>query len=72
MATDAVSRSQHLARGISLEYLTIGWNVLEGVVAVVAGLMAGSVALVGFGFDSAIESLSGGVHLGIADLGLTA
>ncbi|MDQ3642452.1 MAG: cation transporter [Actinomycetota bacterium] len=35
--------------------LTIGWNVAEGVVAVIAGTMAGSVSLVGFGLDSGIE-----------------
>jgi divalent metal cation (Fe/Co/Zn/Cd) transporter len=46
-----------------LEYLTIGWNVLECVVAVAAGMIAGSVSLVGFGVDSAIESSSGGVLL---------
>ena len=49
--------------GILLEYLTIGWNVLEGVVATVAGLMVGSVALIGFGIDSGIESASGGILL---------
>ena len=38
-----------------LNVATIGWNSLEGVVAVAAGLAAGSVSLVGFGFDSAIE-----------------
>lgn len=38
-----------------LEYLTIGWNVIETVVAVTAGITAGSIALVGFGFDSSIE-----------------
>ncbi len=42
-------------RGRRLQYLTIAWNSGEFVVAVVAGLLAGSVALVGFGFDSAIE-----------------
>jgi hypothetical protein len=46
--------------GRTLEYLTIGWNLLEGVIAVGAGLAAGSTALVGFGFDSFVESLSGG------------
>jgi divalent metal cation (Fe/Co/Zn/Cd) transporter len=50
-------------RGRNLEYLTIGWNLLEGVVAVGAGVVAGSAALVGFGFDSFIESLSGGALL---------
>jgi divalent metal cation (Fe/Co/Zn/Cd) transporter len=38
-----------------LEYFTIGWNTLEGLVGVVAGAAAGSVSLVGFGLDSAIE-----------------
>lgn len=42
-----------------LEYVTVGYNSLEGVIAVGAGLVAGSVALVGFGFDSAIEVISG-------------
>lgn len=42
-------------RGLLLNYATIGYNVLEAVVSIVAGLLAGSVALVGFGFDSGIE-----------------
>jgi divalent metal cation (Fe/Co/Zn/Cd) transporter len=41
-----------------LEYFTLGWNVIEGVVAIGAGLVAGSVALVGFGVDSSIEVIS--------------
>jgi divalent metal cation (Fe/Co/Zn/Cd) transporter len=45
-------------RALSLEYFTVGWNVLEAVVATGAGLVAGSVALVGFGVDSGIEVLS--------------
>jgi cation diffusion facilitator family transporter len=45
-------------RGQLLQYLTITWNSAECVVAVVAGFLAGSVALVGFGFDSAIEVTS--------------
>ena len=44
-----------------MEYLTFGWNVAEAVVAIVAGLAAGSIALIGFGADSCIESLSGAV-----------
>ena len=52
-----------MRRGRRLEYLTIGWNLLEGLVAVGAGLLAGSVALIGFGLDSFIESLSGGALL---------
>jgi divalent metal cation (Fe/Co/Zn/Cd) transporter len=41
-----------------LEYFTVGWNVVEAVVAIGAGLIAGSVALIGFGADSAIEVIS--------------
>lgn len=44
-----------LRRGLRLEYLTIGWNLVEAFVAVGAGIVAGSIALVGFGFDSLIE-----------------
>jgi len=42
-----------------LSYFTVGYNVLEGVVSVLAGLMARSIALVGFGLDSFVEALSG-------------
>jgi divalent metal cation (Fe/Co/Zn/Cd) transporter len=63
MATDSLTRLDHVRRGIGLEYLTIGWNLLECMVAVTAGFLAGSVALVGFGVDSAIESVSGSVLL---------
>jgi divalent metal cation (Fe/Co/Zn/Cd) transporter len=45
-------------RGLALAGLTIAWNVVEAVVAVSAGIAAGSIALVGFGFDSTIELLS--------------
>src|SRR3954449_554445 len=50
-------------RGKSLEYFTIGWNTLEGLVAVVAGALAGSISLLGFGIDSFIEVTSGTVLL---------
>ena len=52
-----------LGRGRRLEYLTLGWNVVEGVVSVGAGVFAGSTALVGFGMDSFIESVSGAILL---------
>jgi divalent metal cation (Fe/Co/Zn/Cd) transporter len=45
-------------RAVWLEYVTVGWNVIEGVVAIGAGIIAGSVALVGFGVDSSIEVIS--------------
>jgi divalent metal cation (Fe/Co/Zn/Cd) transporter len=54
----------HLARrGRRLEYLTIAWNSLEGLAAIAAGALAGSVSLVGFGVDSAIEVTSGAALL---------
>ena len=46
-----------------LEYLTIGWNLVEGIVAVSSGVIAGSIALVGFGIDSFIEMSSGAILL---------
>lgn len=54
-------RAALLARGLRLEYLTVGWNVVEGVVALGAAFAAGSVALLGFGVDSFVETASGGV-----------
>jgi divalent metal cation (Fe/Co/Zn/Cd) transporter len=50
-----------LRRGLRLEYLTITWNVIEAVVAVGFGIAAGSIALVGFGFDSVIEVVAASV-----------
>src|SRR6478735_8983224 len=52
--TDPI-RAALVRRGLWMNYVSIGYNVLEAVVAVAAGLVAGSVALVGFGFDSVIE-----------------
>ncbi|HTE84029.1 MAG TPA: cation transporter [Dehalococcoidia bacterium] len=51
----ASARARLRERGFMLEYLTIGWNVFEGMGAIVAGLVAGSVALVAFGLDSTVE-----------------
>ncbi len=55
----ATVRDGLLQRGIRLEWFTIGWNSLEAIVAVGAGLLAGSIALVGFGLDSVIETVAG-------------
>jgi divalent metal cation (Fe/Co/Zn/Cd) transporter len=64
IATQGVERRGELLRGaLRLEWLTVGWNVVEGVIAVAAALAAGSVALLGFGIDSFVESASGGVLL---------
>jgi divalent metal cation (Fe/Co/Zn/Cd) transporter len=53
------ARAVTVRHALRLEYLTVGWNVVEGVVAVTAATLAGSVALLGFGIDSFVESASG-------------
>ena len=58
-----VDRSVLARRGQRLEYLTIAWNSLEGLIAVSAGAVAGSISLVGFGIDSMIEVTSGAALL---------
>src|SRR2546427_9520570 len=64
MAESAIlERTAVVRHGRRLEYFTIAWNALEGLVAVVAGAIAGSISLVGFGIDSFIEVTSGSVLL---------
>jgi divalent metal cation (Fe/Co/Zn/Cd) transporter len=58
-STEEARRAVSVRRGRSLEYFTIGWNLLEGIISIGSGLVAGSIALVGFGFDSLIEVSSG-------------
>lgn len=53
--------ADHDRRALRLSYFTVGYNVLEGVASVLAGGAAGSAALVGFGLDSAVESISGAI-----------
>jgi divalent metal cation (Fe/Co/Zn/Cd) transporter len=60
---DILERPAAVLRGRRLEYFTVVWNALEGLVAVVAGIVAGSISLVGFGIDSFIEVTSGSVLL---------
>jgi len=50
-------------RGRRLEYFTIAWNSAEAIASLAAGLLAGSIVLVGFGLDSVIEVSSGAVLL---------
>jgi divalent metal cation (Fe/Co/Zn/Cd) transporter len=50
-------------KGVALEYFTIGYNTLEAAASIFFGIISGSIALVGFGLDSIVESLSGGVLL---------
>ena len=54
-------REALLRRGVILEWATVGWNVVEGVIAVSAGAIASSVALIEFGVDSLVETASGAV-----------
>jgi divalent metal cation (Fe/Co/Zn/Cd) transporter len=55
LSSPAQADARHLQRGLLLEYLTLGWNVVGTVIVVAAALAAGSVALAGFGLDSLIE-----------------
>lgn len=48
-------------RALILSYFTLGYNFVECALALLAGYLAGSIALVGFGLDSLVESVSGGV-----------
>jgi len=73
-----MNRVALLRRGVVLEGVTVGYNALEGIVAIASGLAAGSVALTGFGIDSVIEVTSGALlwwrlraELGSAPLGPT-
>jgi divalent metal cation (Fe/Co/Zn/Cd) transporter len=60
--TESVQPREGLLRhALRLEWLTVAWNVVEGVIAVTAALAAGSVALLGFGIDSFVESASGSI-----------
>jgi len=57
------SRAAAIHRGLSLEYFTVAWNLLEAAVALASGAVAGSIALISFGMDSLIEVSSGGILL---------
>ncbi|UCC38586.1 MAG: cation transporter [Candidatus Aminicenantes bacterium] len=46
-------------KGLCLEYFTVGYNIAEAAVSIAFGAIAGSIALIGFGLDSIVESLSG-------------
>ena len=58
-------RAAAVARARRLNQFSLAWNVAEGVIAVLAGIAAGSVSLVGFGIDSGIE-VSAARHPGLA------
>jgi len=58
-----IARQTLAHRGKQLEYFTIAWNSLEGLIGIAAGVLAGSISLVGFGIDSLIEVTSGATLL---------
>jgi divalent metal cation (Fe/Co/Zn/Cd) transporter len=57
------SQKAQIIRAMRLEYFTVVYNILEGVLALVLGGVANSVALIGFGMDSFVETFSGLVVL---------
>jgi divalent metal cation (Fe/Co/Zn/Cd) transporter len=57
-AAASAARANDVSRGLILAYLTVGWNLVEGVVALVSARRADSVALLGFGVDSFVECAS--------------
>jgi divalent metal cation (Fe/Co/Zn/Cd) transporter len=57
------TRSQQFRQGRLLEYFTVGWNLLEALASLIAGLFSGSISLIGFGIDSLIETSSGVILL---------
>ena len=65
MSEVTIAREAIAHSGRRLEYFTIAWNTLEGLIGVGAGLLAGSISLVGFGLDSFIEVTSGATLLWI-------
>ena len=50
-------------KALILSYITVGYNIAECLVSIFAGVLAGSIALIGFGLDSLVESLSGSVMI---------
>ena len=54
-------RSAQLRAGVHLEAISLVWNIAEGMIAVAAGTLAGSTALLAFGIDSFVETASGAI-----------
>jgi cation diffusion facilitator family transporter len=50
-------------KALVLSYFTVGYNIIEGIFALFFGTLAGSIALIGFGIDSFVESLSGSIMI---------
>ncbi len=58
-----ITRETLHKKALWLSYLTVAYNILEGLISILAGWLAGSIALLGFGLDSLVESFSGGVMI---------
>jgi len=63
MSGKNTTKAEKFRFGLLLSYITVGYNIVEGIVSLIVGSMTGSIALVGFGLDSFIESLSGSVMI---------
>ncbi len=63
MTENVVGSLKLSKKALLLSYITVGYNILEAIASIIAGAIAGSVALIGFGLDSFVESLSGGVMI---------
>lgn len=63
MLLSAGNRAAQVRAGVRIESVSIGWMIIEGAVALVAGILARSVLLTAFGLDSVIELVSGGILL---------
>ncbi|HEV2768293.1 MAG TPA: cation transporter [Acidimicrobiales bacterium] len=61
MTSSVLDRRHLVRRGLILAWFTIAWNSIEGVAGIVSGIVAGSIALVGFGVDSYVEVFAGSV-----------
>ncbi len=59
MADPDISQSKLYKKGLNLEYFTVAYNIVEAGLSILFGSLANSIALVGFGLDSIVESLSG-------------
>jgi divalent metal cation (Fe/Co/Zn/Cd) transporter len=62
-ATAASDRGRLVRRARALAWLGVGWHGIEAAMAIGAGVVAGSIALVGFGADSVVEALAGFIVL---------
>ena len=50
-------------KALLLSYFSVGYNIIEFIVSLIAGILSGSIALIGFGLDSFAESLSAGIMI---------